>query len=103
MPLAADHVEPEPVRRRRERAHPARVVAAGGVVGEVEVEDEALVVTAEIRALDSVEQIAPAAVRRATARSVGEGAEDAAAVGFEPVDLERLRGTVELEPSDAEA
>ena len=103
MPLAAGDLEREPVRGRGQRAHPAWVVAARRVVGEVEVEDEPLVVAAEVRTFDGVEQVAPAAVGRAAARSVGERAEDAAAIRFEPIELERLPGTVEVEPSEAEA
>jgi len=97
MPLAGGNLDWEPIRGRGERADPARVVAAGGVVREVEVEDEAAGVAAEIRALDRVEQIAPATVGRTAARSVRERAEDTATVGVEPVELERLRGAAELE------
>src|SRR5205807_3692730 len=63
---------------------------------------EAAALAAEICALDGVEEVAPAAVGRPAARRVRERAEDAAAVGLEPVELERLRRARELEPGDAE-
>src|SRR5215207_2145404 len=68
----------------RERARPRWVVRARGVVGEVEVHDERVVVgtRAEVGALHGVEQVATAAVRAAeSARErVLDGQEQAAAV-----------------------
>jgi hypothetical protein len=54
---------------RRERALPLRVVAAGGVIEEVEVDGEASAVAAEVGALRGVNQIAPAAVAGRCRRS----------------------------------
>ena len=76
----------KPILRRRERARPARVVRAGGVIGEVEVEHEPLALATEVGALDRVEQVPARAVRRVAARLVGERDEESAAVPFEPVD-----------------
>jgi hypothetical protein len=62
----------EPIRRRRERTGPFRVVGAGRVVGEVEVEDELAAYLTEIGSLDRVEQVAPGAVGLGRARRIAE-------------------------------
>ena len=89
--LARPDGDRQPVLRRAERADPARVVRARRVVGEVEVEDEAAVLFAQVGALDRVEQVPAAAVGLAARRGVGEREEDAAAVGVEPEERELLR------------
>src|SRR5215210_1005090 len=67
-PLATSDRRRQHVGGRSERADPPRVVGARGVVGEVEVEQEALSDHAEIGALDRVEHVAPAAVGLRAAR-----------------------------------
>src|SRR5829696_689336 len=101
--LARADADGQPVGRRGQRADPARVVGARGVVREVEVEHEAVAVGAEVGALDRVEQVPAAAERgRATCR-VGEREVDSAAVPLQPVQLEREAAAVELERGVAEA
>ena len=76
VPLPGLDGDRQPVRRRRQRADPARVVGAGRVVGEVEVEHEPAVVFPEIRALHRVEEVAAAAVALPSARRVAEAEEE---------------------------
>src|SRR5205814_3423801 len=86
--LARLHGDAQPVRRRSERADPARLVRAGRVVGEVEVEHELAAVFPEIRTFHRVEQVAAAAVGLAPAGRVAEAEKEAAAVALEPVELQ---------------
>jgi hypothetical protein len=62
----------ESIRRRGERTGPFRVVGAGRVVGEVEVEDELAAFLTEVGSLDRVEQVAPGAVGLGRARRIAE-------------------------------
>ena len=101
--LARAHRDRQPVGRRRQRARPARVVGAGRVVGDVEVEHEPPVVGAQVRALDRVEQVAAGAVGLAPARRIAERDEQAAAVRVEPVEVEPELLAAERERRGAEA
>ena len=96
-PFARRDPERQPVRGRRERADPAGVVRARGVVGEVEVEHERVLAAAEVGSLDRIEDVPAAAVGLAPAGRVPERKEDAAAVALEPVDLEGQRLSGQLE------
>ena len=86
--LSCLHGDGQPIRRRGQRAHPARLVRAGRVVGEVEVEHELAVVFPEIRTFHRVEHVAAAAVGLAPAGRVAEAEKEAAAVALEPVELQ---------------
>ena len=54
---------------RGKRARPPRVVGARGLVREVEVQDQPVAHSAQVGALDGVQQVAPAAVGRVAART----------------------------------
>src|SRR5262245_32793465 len=104
MPLAGGDLDGQPVGGRRERTGPPRVVRAGRVVGEVEVEDgRALVgVESEIRPLHRVDEVAPTAIRRLSRRLVLEGEEETTAVALVPRELELVLETVALESDDCD-
>src|SRR5215831_10880838 len=89
--------------RRRKRADPAVVVGAGGVIREVEIEHEALADAAKVGSLDTVEEVASGGIALGFARRVGEGQEDATSISVEPVQIECVRYTPELEARRAQA
>src|SRR5438067_1046153 len=79
VPLAGPDVDVQPVWRRGQRAGPPRIVRAGGVVGEVEVQDQAAVrADAEVGSLHRVQQVPARAVGLSPRRCVAEGQEHAA-------------------------
>src|SRR5581483_12181401 len=92
---------------RSQRADPARIVGAGGIVAIVEVEDDAPAAVAhaaviiihplEIAAFDGVEEVAARAIGFRGTGGVAEGQEESAAVDIYPVDVERGGHAVENE------
>src|SRR6266540_5708379 len=103
VPFAALDRHGHPVRWGSERTDPPGVVGARGVVGEVEVEDQAISFHAEIRALDRVEQVATRAVRALPAGRVAEGKEGAPSVALQPVQLQIEGLSGQREPGHREA
>src|SRR5438132_1288774 len=85
--------------RWRERAHPDRIIGARRVVRVVEIQgySAAVCVGAEVRALDSVQEIAASAVSFAAASCVFERNEQTASVAHDPESGEAEVLSVELE------
>src|SRR5205807_2245128 len=98
-PLASMDRDREPTIRWRERAHPKRIIGARRVVRVIEIQGHgvAVCVGAEVRALDSVQQIAAGAVRFVAARAVFERNEQTASVAQDPESGEAEVLSVEVE------
>jgi len=100
--LAGPDGHSQSVLRRGQRARPAGVVVAGGVVGVVEVDRDLgrpklKVEAARVGVLDSVEEVAAAAVRFAARGRISEGQEEAATVAPQRKDCEGALVTLKLE------
>src|SRR5436190_1181580 len=93
----------ESVCGRRERTRPAGVIAARGLVGVVEIQDQETILLTQIRSLDRVKHVAPRSVGLASTRVVRKGKEQASSIAVEPIQIEGLRGCADRKLSAAEA
>lgn len=67
-----------------------------GVIGIVEVEDEAFTDVAQVSAFDRVQEVSTATVGRMAVSAVAEGQKHTASVRIEPHDVERVSAVVNL-------
>src|SRR5437588_11916238 len=101
-PLARTDRHRQPVRRRRQRTDPARIVDARRVVREVDIEDQPAVLGAEIGALDRIEEIPARPIGLGPAGSVAKGQIEPTAIALQPEQVEPQGLAAERESGDAE-
>src|SRR5919109_4792688 len=95
----------KPVLWRCKRAGPAWIERAGGMVGEVEIDDQCPGgrIPAQVGALHRIEHVAPRRVRLRAVRRVAKRQEEATPIPLDPVETEApfAGGKRDIEPPHA--